>query len=315
MDFLPDVRGLIATIKDNLSILIILGAAFFAALIFIWQAVATRTYVSPAEQSVILNMLFLCDAIFLAISVSIAFLILYLSSLSGGDLRGTQYDTYAIFVIFMIAPLAFIGCMMAYKPPGLYNYCISISALLSGLSLLTSIAMVLYTIRSVQPQTRVRGLIAGISREFHHSGTDGSAGSIVLQQPLVSSTTIALISLLKKLSAAGDTSVVKAAVDSMMVTALSVTSTAGIKEMALARSMVCDIVETGAIGAETRNPGVVCHAIDRLKDITVQSRRLEISSMAFRGIGYVSSACAKFGGECPGICAGPVACPGLRGYL
>lgn len=295
MDFLPGVRRRIATIKDNMSILIILVAALFAAVIFVWQAIATRTYVSPAEQSVILNMLFLCDAIFLATSTAIAFLILYLSSQSGGDLRGTQYDTYAIFIIFLIAPLAFIGCMMAYKPPGLYNYCISISALLSGLSLLTSIMIVLYTIRSVQPQTRVRRLIAGVVREFLQSGAVESTSSIALQQPQVSSTTISLISLLKTLSIRGDTSVVKEAVDSMAATALSVTDKSGIKELAMARSMVCDIVETGAVGAETRNSGVVCHVIDRLREITVQSRRIEISAMAFRGIGYVSGACAKFG--------------------
>ncbi|CAJ37812.1 tetratricopeptide repeat protein [Methanocella arvoryzae] len=295
MDFLPGARGLINYIKDNLSIIILLSAAFLAALIFVWQAVAARTYVSPAEQSAILNMLFICDTIFLTISVVIALLILYLSSLSGGSLKEISYDTYAVFIIFLIAPLVFIGCMMAYKPPGLYQYSVSVSGLLSVMSLLTAVMLVLYAIRSVQPQVRVRRLIERICQEFRQSGAAGSTASIAMQQPLVSSTTISLISLLKKLSVAGDTSVVNAAVDSMASIALGVTGRASIKDLALARSMVCDIVETGAIGAEARNPGVVCHSIDRLREITVMSRRIEISSMAFRGIGYVASACIKFG--------------------
>lgn len=290
---MPGARDLISAIKDHLNVIIILLAAIIAAAIFVWQAIATRSYVSPAEQSEILYTLFLSDTMFLVVSVALALLVIYLSSLSGRGMRGIQYDALAVFIIVMIIPLVFIGCMMAFKPPGLYTYCVSISALLSGLSLLSSIGLILYAISSVQPLARVRHLVAQINSDFHQSGMEQSTNSIALRQPLVSSATLALLNLLKMLSEAGDTVTVKAGIDTMATLTMKVTGSHDIKDLAMARSLICDIVETGAIGAETQNPGVVFHSIDRLKEISVKSKRVELSSMAFRGIGYVYSACLK----------------------
>ena len=291
---MPDARELFSAIKDHLNVIIILFAAFIAAAIFVWQAIATRSYVSPAEQSAILHTLFVSDTLFLVISTALALLIIYISSLSGRGMKGIQYDAFAVFIIVMIVPLAFIGCMLAYKPPGLYNYCISISSLLSGLSLLASICLILYAISSVQPLARVRYLVDQINSDFHQSGLEQSTKSIALQQPLVSSATLALLNLLKMHSETGDTATVKAGINTMAALVMKATGSPDLKDMAMARSMICNIVETGALGAETQNPGVVYHTIDRLKEISIKSRRVELSSMAFRGIGYVYSACLKF---------------------
>ncbi|HMK46024.1 MAG TPA: hypothetical protein VK436_05315 [Methanocella sp.] len=302
MNTLPLVRERTAVLKEHANLIILIIAAITATVIFFWQAYITRSPIIGAEKSALMSTLFLTDMIVLVVSLPIGLLALYLASLHFGDLRGTQYDTLSIFIIAMVVPPAFIGCVLAFNPPGLELHSVTVGACLSGMGLIASILFIFYCATSVQPKTRIDRLIDQIVTDFRKSGLHESATSITAQQPLISPAALGLINLLKKLSASDDAPAVKTAIDSMASTIIASIKTDDMKKVALARCMVCGIVQIGAIGAETRNSDVVCHAITRLKDLTIQCQDEDVSPMAFRGIGYVYGSCVKYG-DCISITA------------
>lgn len=265
-----------------------------AAVLFAWQIYVGRGSLSPADRSALMYTLFTCDAIaFIAASLFLM-LILYLSSLHYGDLRGlVRLEALALAFVVMVAPLAFIGGEIAFQPLVTGDHGVFIASVLTAASLLSGVLTPALIILSLRPRERLELLVRQILAEQRSAGRASSAIQAAVQRPAASSPSLGLFFLLKRLSESGDIEPVRFTLDSMAAVALDSRDPLDARAVSAAVTMVSHIAEAGAIGVVAGNRAVVSHAIDCLQKIASAAPLEIVSSAALRGIGQTFASCAK----------------------
>lgn len=291
MNYSPGVGEYTDSLKDHYLAIILILFSLLAALVITWQMYQSRSILNWAEKSAVLNTFMIFDVIIFTISVAAALLSLYIGSLLYGDYPAIRYHNLIAYIICMLAPILFIGGSIVLKPAMLAGICVEIAALMSVLSIIASFFCILYAMQIQKPAARIRQLFAAIFAEHLQEGENGP--SDILQHPYVSSSNLSLMAILKKLAKSGDHEPVKYAIRRMSEIAVELGTADDTRRITLAKSMVASLVEAGSISAECNSPDLIRQVLGGLKNITVQSPLEIITTMSFRGIGYVYGACIR----------------------
>jgi tetratricopeptide (TPR) repeat protein len=110
-------------------------------------------------------------------------------------------------------------------------------------------------------------------------------------------TSLDLFGLLKRSLESGDTGPARAALDQLTHAALESARAHDARSMAIAHGMIAHLVEAGSVAASAGSEPVVCHTIECLRDIAVDSGAEQAAMAAFRGIGYTYGECMKHPGH------------------
>jgi tetratricopeptide (TPR) repeat protein len=107
-----------------------------------------------------------------------------------------------------------------------------------------------------------------------------------------------LFGMLKQSLKSGDPGPARSALDGMAETVLGAAKRApDARSLAIAHCMDSHIVDAGAIAAAAGSESVVCHTIECLRNITVDTGTEQVATAAFRGIDYTYGECRKAPGH------------------
>jgi tetratricopeptide (TPR) repeat protein len=295
MNLLRGIRDRLKGLKDYISIGAIIALSLIAATIFLWIMYDGRGMASDAERGALLNTLLLCDGIALVVTAVAAFLCLYISSLYSGEYRGAiGTEAYVLFFVVMLAPLAFITGDIAWDPPMLAGTEMLIAAVFSAIAIVAGILFVALHVHLLRPRERIRALITRILEQYLEAGAMATVGSIAQVGPTMAPPSLDLFGMLKRSLQSGDPGPARSALDMMAAAALEAAERApDTRSLAVSRGMVAHVIETGAIAAAAGSEPVVCHAIECLSDIAIMADVEQVSTAAYRGIGYTYGECMK----------------------
>jgi tetratricopeptide (TPR) repeat protein len=295
MNLLRGIRDRLKGLKDYFSVGAIIALSLIAATIFLWIMYDGRGMASDAGRGALLNTLLLCDGIALVVTAVAAFLCLYISSLYSGEYRGAiGTEAYVLFFVVMLAPLAFITGDIAWDPTMLAGTELLIAVVLSALAIIAGLLFVALHVHLLQPRERIRALITRIQEQYLEAGATASVGSIAQVGPTMAPPSLDLFGMLKRSLQSGDPGPARSALDMMAAATLEAAGRApDTRSLAVSRGMVAHVIETGAIAAAAGSESVVCHAIQCLSDIAIMTDVGQVSTAAYRGIGYTYGECMK----------------------
>jgi hypothetical protein len=259
-----------------------------AATIFLWIMYDGRGVTGDTERGALLSTLLICDAVAFIVTAVAAMMCLYVASLHSGNYRGMiGLDGYALYFVVMLAAPAFIVANIAWKPGMIAGIDILIACVLSVISALGGVLFVALHVYLLRPRERVRAAVGQIIERYGTADATATADAIAIVQPAMAGSSVELFGMLKRYMISGDPGPARSALDDMQKAALEAAGRADdVRSQAASQGMVAHIVETGAIAAAVGNESVVCHAIECLKEITVDAGTEQVAMAAFRGIGY-----------------------------
>jgi tetratricopeptide (TPR) repeat protein len=293
------IRDRLKSLEEYFSLAAIVSLSLAAATIFLWLMYDGRGMPTAAERGALLNTLLLCDAVAFIVTAVAALLCLYVSSLYSGDYRGAiGTDAYVLFFVVMLAPLAFLSADIAWKPGMLAGVETLIACVLSAIAIIGGILFVAIHVHHLRPRERIRAMIGRILEEYHVAGATATAGAIAIVQPTMAGPSLDLFGMLKRSLQSGDPGPARSALDNMAKAALEAADRApDARSLAIAQGMVAHVIEAGAIAAAAGSESIVCHTIECLRDIIVDSGTEQVATAAFRGIGYTYGECMRHVGH------------------
>ena len=171
---------------------------------------------------------------------------------------------------------------------------ILIATVLSAIAIIAGLLFVVLHVHLLRPQERIRALITRILEQYSEAGATASVGSIAQVGPTMAPPSLDLFGMLKRSLQSGDPGPARSALDRMTAAALEAAELApDTRSLAVSRGMVAHVIETGVIAAAAGSEPVVCHAIECLSDIAIKADVEQVSTAAYRGIGYTYGECAK----------------------
>ncbi|HEY3273609.1 MAG TPA: hypothetical protein VGJ92_07610 [Methanocella sp.] len=289
------IRDRLKSLDDYFSLGAIVALSLAAAAIFLWLMYDGRGMASDAERGALLNTLLLCDAFAFTVTAVAALLCRYIASLYSGDQQGViGMEAYAFYFVVMLAPLAFICGDIAWKPAMLEGTETLIATALSAFAILGGVLFIAIHVYLFRPRERIRAILGRILEDYQEAGKTSTVSAVSIIQPVMAGPSLDLFGMLKQSLKSGDPGPARSALDAMKDAALDAVRRApDARSLAVSHGMVAHIIEAGAIAAAGGNESVVCHTIECLRDITVDSGTEQVATAAFRGIGYTYGECMK----------------------